>query len=50
MEDRVEGTSATVAFAIASDVDIVRVHDVKQITRVARMSDAIVRGGGACEE
>jgi dihydropteroate synthase len=50
VEDRVEGTSATVALAIASGVDIVRVHDVKQITRVARMSDAIVRGGSACEE
>ena len=49
MEDRVEGTSATVALAIASGVDIVRVHDVKCMARVARMSDAVVRGGSFCE-
>jgi dihydropteroate synthase len=49
VEDRVEGTSATVALAIASGVDIVRVHDVKYMARVARMSDAIVRGGNVCE-
>lgn len=44
MDDRVEGTSATVALAIAAGADIVRVHDVKQMVRVCRMSDAIVRG------
>ncbi len=43
-EDRVEGTAATVALSIARGADVVRVHDVKQMTRVARMSDAIVRG------
>jgi len=42
--ERVEGTSATVALSIAGGADIVRVHDVKQMVRVARMSDAIVRG------
>jgi dihydropteroate synthase len=42
--DRVEGTAATVAVAIMKGVDIVRVHDVKQMVRVARMTDAIVRG------
>lgn len=42
--DRVEGTAATVALAIAQGADIVRAHDVKQIARVARMSDAVVRG------
>jgi len=41
--DRVEGTSAVVAVSIANGADIVRVHDVKQITRVCRMTDAIVR-------
>jgi dihydropteroate synthase len=49
VEDRVEGTAATVALAVASGVDIVRVHDVKYMARVARMADAIVRGGSACE-
>lgn len=42
--DRVEGTGAVVAIGIANGADIVRVHDVKQIARVCKMSDAIVRG------
>ena len=42
-EERVEGTATTVALGIASGVDIVRVHDVKEMVRVARMADAIVR-------
>ncbi len=42
--DRVEGTAATVALAIAGGADIVRVHDVRPMARVARMSDAVVRG------
>ena len=41
---RVEGTAATVAVSIANGVDIVRVHDVKQMARVCKMTDAIVRG------
>ncbi len=44
VDDRVEGTAATVALSIAKGADIVRVHDVKEMVRVARMSDAIVRG------
>lgn len=44
VEQRMEGTAATVALAIAGGADIVRVHDVKEMTRVVRMSDAIVRG------
>ena len=44
VEDRVEGTAATVALSIAGGADIVRVHDVKEMARVARMTDAIVRG------
>ena len=43
-EERLEGTAATVAIAIAHGADIVRVHDVKAMVRVARMTDAIVRG------
>ncbi len=43
-EERVEGTAATVALGIAQGADIVRVHDVRQMMRVVRMSDAIVRG------
>lgn len=41
---RVEGTAATVALSIAGGADIVRVHDVKEMARVCRMSDAIIRG------
>lgn len=43
-EERVEGTAATVALAIAQGVDLVRVHDVGPMVRVCRMTDAIVRG------
>jgi len=39
----VEGTAAAVAISITRGVDIVRVHDVKVMVRVARMADAIVR-------
>ena len=44
IEDRLEGTAATVAIAIARGADIVRVHDVEAMTRGVRMTDAIVRG------
>ncbi len=43
-EQRVEGTAATVALAIACGADIVRVHDVREMVRVCRMTDAVVRG------
>ena len=43
LTDRVEGTSATVAISIANGADIIRIHDVKEMARVARMTDAIVR-------
>jgi dihydropteroate synthase len=42
-DDRVEGTAATVALAVASGVDIVRVHDVAPIARTLRVADAVVR-------
>jgi dihydropteroate synthase len=45
VDDRVEGTTATVAIAIANGADMVRVHDVQQMVRVCRMSDAIIRRG-----
>ena len=43
-DERMEGTAATVAIGIDRGADIVRVHDVKPIVRVARMTDRIVRG------
>lgn len=42
--ERLEGTAATVALSIANGADIIRVHDVKEMVRVARLCDAIVRG------
>ncbi len=42
-EDRVEGTAAAVAVGITRGADIIRVHDVAAMARVARMTDAIVR-------
>ena len=43
-EQRLEGTAASIAIGIAGGADMVRVHDVKEMMRVCRMSDAIVRG------
>jgi dihydropteroate synthase/2-amino-4-hydroxy-6-hydroxymethyldihydropteridine diphosphokinase len=43
-DERVEGTAATVAIAIDRGADIIRVHDVAAMVRVARMTDRIVRG------
>ena len=43
VDERVEGTAAAVAIGIAKGADIVRVHDVQQMVRVCRMSDAIIR-------
>ncbi|MFA6548974.1 MAG: dihydropteroate synthase [Candidatus Margulisiibacteriota bacterium] len=42
-DERVEGTAAAVAVAIANGADFIRVHDVKEMKRVAKMVDAIVR-------
>lgn len=42
--ERVEATLATTALAVAAGVDIVRVHDVRENVRAARVADAIVRG------
>ncbi len=43
-EDRVEGNAASTALAIASGADIIRVHEVREMARVAKVADAIVRG------
>jgi dihydropteroate synthase len=42
-DQRLEGTAATIALGIAGGADIVRVHDVLQMERVVRMTDAIIR-------
>ena len=42
-DQRLEGTAAAVSIGIARGADIVRVHDVPFMVRLARMTDAIVR-------
>ncbi|MDD5594262.1 MAG: dihydropteroate synthase [Candidatus Margulisbacteria bacterium] len=41
-EERLEGTAAVAAVAIANGANIVRVHDVKEMRRVVRMTDSLV--------
>jgi dihydropteroate synthase len=43
LQERLEGTLATLALSIAQGADIVRVHDVRAAVRCCRMTDAIVR-------
>lgn len=45
--ERLEGTAATVALAIAGGARIVRVHDVAAMRRVADMTDAVIAATGA---
>jgi len=42
-EERVEGTAAVCAIGIARGADIIRVHDVEVMSRIAKMADAVVR-------
>jgi dihydropteroate synthase len=42
-DQRIEGTAAAVSVGIVRGADIIRVHDVEMMARVARMTDAIVR-------
>lgn len=43
VEERLEGTAATVAASICNGADIVRVHDVAEMVRIVKMTDAMVR-------
>jgi dihydropteroate synthase len=43
-DQRLEATLATTALGIAAGADIVRVHDVRENVRAARMADAVIRG------
>jgi dihydropteroate synthase len=43
-DQRLEGTLATTALGISAGVDLIRVHDVVENVRAARVADAIVRG------
>ncbi|HEX6230603.1 MAG TPA: dihydropteroate synthase [Actinomycetota bacterium] len=44
-DQRVEGTAAAVAWMVGRGANVVRVHDVREITRVVRVIDAIARAG-----
>ena len=46
VEERLEGTAAVVAWLAAKGVQIVRVHDVREMSRVVRMTEAILGGTG----
>jgi dihydropteroate synthase len=48
-DERVEGTAATVALAIAAGADVVRVHDVAHMARTIRVADAIIRAQPSME-
>ena len=43
-DQRLEGTAAACAVAIAHGADMIRVHDVRELVRVVRVADALVRG------
>lgn len=45
VDERVEGTAATVALGAAKGCHMVRVHDVKEMKRVTKMMDAMLKGG-----
>ena len=44
-DQRLEGTAAAVSVGIERGADIIRVHDVAFMVRLARMTDALVRRG-----
>jgi dihydropteroate synthase len=43
-KERVEGTVATTVMGIMQGADILRVHDIKENSRAAKVTDAVVRG------
>ncbi len=45
VDERAEGTGATVCFGIQKGCQIIRVHDVKEMSRMARMMDILLGKG-----
>jgi dihydropteroate synthase len=45
VEERFEGTAAAVVVGMLRGADVIRVHDVAQMARVIKMTDAILRAG-----
>lgn len=48
-DERLEGTAATVAWAVAEGARILRVHDVKEMSRVVKMATAIANAANAAK-
>lgn len=46
VEERVEGTGASVCLGIEKGCEMIRVHDVKEMARMAKMMDAMIGKGG----
>ena len=42
VDQRLEGTAAVIALAVSAGVEIVRVHDVTEMVRVVRMTEAVI--------
>ncbi|WP_413382717.1 dihydropteroate synthase [Alkalihalobacillus sp. 1P02AB] len=47
VDERMEGTGATVCYGVAQGCQIVRVHDVKEMMRMTKMMDAMLAKGDA---
>ena len=45
VEERLEGTGATVCLGIEKGCEFIRVHDVKEMARMAKMMDAMIGKG-----
>ena len=45
VEERFEGTAATVVVGILRGADVIRVHDVAQMARVIKMTDIVLKAG-----
>jgi dihydropteroate synthase len=45
VSERLEGTGATICYGIQKGCQLIRVHDVKEMTRMARMMDALMEKG-----
>lgn len=45
VQERTEGTGATVCFGIQKGCQIIRIHDVKEMSRMAKMMDALMGKG-----
>jgi dihydropteroate synthase len=45
VDERMEGTGATICYGIIKGCHMMRVHDVKEMTRMSKMMDALIKKG-----